>query len=578
LRHTRIAAVGADVADAPGRSEPMRIDRAGLTFGTGAFVVALALVSSVSCGRSKHDNFAGDGDGGAPGIDFSEAGSVYACQQASQTKSSVGCEYYAIHMDGTFSSNNGCFVSFISNTFDAPVHIDVAFDGRPLDVSTFVKIPRGGGRNIKYDDFDAHAGLAPGDVAILFLAGLPDPGVPKPEDISSPVPCPVAPALSSLTQIHGTGIGRAFRIRTDFPVVAYQMLPFGGGGAAVTGATLLLPTTAYGTNYVAVDAYTAGTRQGTDATSMNLVAAEDDTTITIRPKVDIVPGSIVPGASAGDTATYKLDAGQVLQITQTFELTGSPINSDKPIGLFAGQPCLDVIGPYCDHAEQQIPSINALGNEYVAATYRQRDVMPENPPWRIIGAVDGTELEFSSSVGGPSTVNLGDVAEFRTGTPFTVKSQDADHPFLLVGYMTGAQTINSSNGDADFVRAVPVPQYMDRYVFFTDPTYPETNLVVTRKRSDTGFADVSLDCAGILSGWSPIGDGTYEMTRIDLVRHDFQRQGNCDNGRHEMTSLQPFGLTIWGWGTSETTEFTGYVSYGYPAGQNLKTLTNIVVR
>ncbi len=312
---------------------------------------------------------------------------------------------------------------------------------------------------------------------------------------------------------------------------------------------------------------------------MNLVAAEDGTTITIRPKVDILPGSTVQGASAGSEATYSLNAGQTLQITQAFELTGSPINANKPIGLFAGQPCLDVIGPYCDHAEQQIPPIQSLGNEYVAATYRPRTEVAENPPWRIVGAVDGTRLVFSPAVAGaPSTLNLGDVAEFRTGASFTVKSQDADHPFLLVGYMTGAQTIGSAYGDADFVRVVPVPQYMERYVFFTDPTYPETNHVVTRKRGDSGFADVTLDCAGVLGGWTSVGDGGYEMTRIDLVRHDFQKQGACDNGRHEMTSAQPFGLTVWGWGTSETTEFTGYVSYGYPAGQNLKTLTNIVVR
>ncbi len=548
-----------------------------LSFLLGASVLGMALFASASCGRIVKNDF-GPEDAGPPPIDFAD-GAMYACQQASQTKSSVGCEYYAIHMDGTFSANNGCFVSFVSNTYDVPVHIDVAFDGRPLDVSAFAKIPRGTGRSISYEDFDAKAGLAPGQVAILFLAGLPDPGTPKPAEISAPVPCPVAPALSSLTQIHGTGIGRAFRIRTDYPVVAYQMLPFGGGGAAVTGATLLLPTTAYGTNYIAVDAYSAGSRQGTDATSMNLVAAENDTTITIRPKVDIVPGSTVPGASAGSETTFKLNAGQHLQITQTFELTGSPINSDKPIGLFAGQPCLDVIGPYCDHAEQQIPAIQSLGNEYVAATHRPRTSVAENPPWRIVGAVDGTKLAFSPSVAGaPSTVNLGDVAEFRTGTSFTVKSQDADHPFLLVGYMTGAQTIGSEYGDADFVRVVPVPQYMERYVFFTDPTYPETNLVITRKRGDAGFADVTLDCAGVLGGWTPVGGGDYEMTRIDLVRHDFQRQGACDNGRHEMTSAQPFGLTVWGWGTSETREFTGYVSYGYPAGQNLKTLTNIVVR
>jgi len=28
--------------------------------------------------------------------------------------------------------------------------------------------------------------------------------------------------------------------------------------------------------------------------------------------------------------------------------------------------------------------------------------------------------------------------------------------------------------------------------------------------------------------------------------------GNCNNGRHEIHSTKPFGLTVWGWGSGET--------------------------
>ena len=542
-------------------------------------VGALAISAGASCSRASKP-FDSRADAGNGVVDFGSDSGIHACQLADQSRSSVGCEYYAIHMDGTFGADNGCFVAYVANTFDQATHLDVSFDGTAIDLGQYAKIPRGGGRSMAYDDYDPVAGLAPRQVAILFLAGLAQPGAVTPGDISDPVPCPVAPALSALTQVHGTGIGRAFRIRTDYPVVAYQMLPFGGGSAAVTGATLLLPTSVFGTNYLAVNAYVGGDRAGTAQTSMNIVAAQDGTEVTIRPKVAILAGNGVDGADPNAPTTYKLNAGQHLQVTQGQELTGSPIASNKPIGLFAGHPCMDVpVGaPYCDHGEQQIPPIHAMGNEYAAVTHRARTSAPENPPWRIIGAVDGTTLVYEPSVGGPQTVGLGDVVEFRTSVPFTVKSQDADHPFLLVTYMTGASTTGSAYGDADFVRAVPSPQYLDRYIFFTDPTYPETNLVVTRRRHDGVFSDVALDCAGTLGGWAPIGtSGDYEYTRIDLVRHDFQKQGACDNGRHEMTSPKPFGVTVWGWGTSETAIFTGYVSYGYPAGQNVAPLTSIVV-
>ena len=76
----------------------------------------------------------------------------------------------------------------------------------------------------------------------------------------------------------------------------------------------------------------------------------------------------------------------------------------------------------------------------------------------------------------------------------------------------------------------------------------------------------------------PVGSsGEYEMVRTDLVRHNFQPQGACDNGRHEMTSDEPFGLWIWGWGTPETDIFTENVSYGYPAGENVVPINDVVV-
>jgi hypothetical protein len=72
--------------------------------------------------------------------------------------------------------------------------------------------------------------------------------------------------------------------------------------------------------------------------------------------------------------------------------------------------------------------------------------------------------------------------------------------------------------------------------------------------------------------------GSYEYTRVDLVRHDFQKQGNCDNGAHQASSTAPFGLTVWGWGSQETGAFgTTDVSYAYPAGAGVVPINTVVV-
>ncbi len=162
-----------------------------------------------------------------------------------------------------------------------------------------------------------------------------------------------------------------------------------------------------------------------------------------------------------------------------------------------------------------------------------------------------------------------------------MKSQDASHPFMLFALMSGSgwsQLADTSGyGDPDFVISVPPQQYLRNYVFFTDPTYPETNLVVVRAPNGSmSFDDVTLDCAGALTGWQPVGG--YEWTRFDLIRHDFVNQGNCSNGRHTIASKSPFGLWVWGWGTPETTTTTHNVSYGYPGGMNVQPINQVVIQ
>jgi hypothetical protein len=232
----------------------------------------------------------------------------------------------------------------------------------------------------------------------------------------------------------------------------------------------------------------------------------------------------------------------------------------------------------CDSAQQQIPPVRALGHEYVGVRYRGRaGGMDEVVPWRIVGAVNGTNLTWlpTKPANAPDKLDLGTVLEFDSTGPFIVKSQDSKHPFFLSEYMTGGELFDSE-GDPEWVTLIPPEQYLDNYVLFTDPTYSETDLVVVRSKakSDGMFHPVTLDCAGEIGGWMPIGD--YEYTRADLVTGNFMDVGNCSNGRHEMTSDAPFGVTVWGWG-SKAAMGTKLVSYAYPAGASIQPINDVVV-
>jgi hypothetical protein len=498
------------------------------------------------------------------------------CGAADAQKSSYGCDYYAVKPDLITDGKGACFAAYIANTWDVPVHITVDRAGQSWPTPNFIYVPQGQGQAITYTPYDPSAGLAVGQVGIVFLSHEnPTPSV-------LPI-CPKTPAVNAESGVKGTGVGDAFHIRTDRPVVAYSILPYGGGPSAATSATLLLPTSAWDTNYIAVNAY-AKSAITPGQPSLDLLAYQDNTQITILPKVAILQGPGVTGSGANQPITYTLNAGQYVQISQDQELSGSPIQSNNPIGVWGAASCLNVpvSQSACDSAHQQIPPVRALGSAYVGVRYRNRAAFPgeETPPWRLVGAVDGTALTWipQAPPGAPTSLDLGQVVEFNASGPFVVSSQDGAHPFYIAQYMTGSG--NQGEGDPEWVNIVPAGQYLDHYVFFTDPTYSETSLVVIRRRSQITqqFADVTLDCVGTLSGWQPVGD--YEYTRVDLVTGDFQNVGNCSNGRHEMSSDVPFGVTVWGWGGYSSCcppWYTKWVSYAYPAGASVQSINEVVV-
>jgi hypothetical protein len=497
-----------------------------------------------------------------------------ACEAAENNNASIGCDYYGVDMDAAMGPpQDACYTVFIANTSQGQAHMNIEWNGSFIDLAVHAKIPMGQGQSLTYGAYDPGKGLAPGEVAIVFLAYAPAGG-----PLMSNVACPVPAAIGTDAQISGNGIGKAFHITTDMPVVAYQMLPYGGGKAAATGASLLLPTSAWATNYVAVTAYDTeappiAVAQGP---SMNIVAMEDNTTVQMRPKSNIIGGGGLPAGTANQPYEIKLNKGQYAQITQAAPLSGSPITSDKPIGVFGGHQIMSIDRCCGDHGEQMIAPVRALGYEYVSAPHADRKPGSEERVYRIFGSVDGTQLTYDPPNIGPATVNLGQFHEIRSATPFTVTSQGSTHPFLMFTYMTGAGEQGEGGwGDADFVRMVPPQQYMSHYVFFADPTYPFTVLTVTRKKKDGKFSDVTLKCMGTIGGWQPVGSsGEYEITYVKLV-DAFAGQGGCNNGINVMDSEAPFGVWVWGWGSEGTN--TGWVSYGYPAGEGVLPINDVVI-
>jgi hypothetical protein len=292
----------------------------------------------------------------------------------------------------------------------------------------------------------------------------------------------------------------------------------------------------------------------------------------------------VVAAPAGTTTTYTLNAGQYIQWQDSTDMAGSVITSNHPVAYTGGtgymcRSSATSAGGGCDSGHQMIPPVSALGFEYVAPPYatRMASLAPESIFYRVVGTVAGTTLTYTPAItGAPTTLGVGQVVDFQTTDAFVITSQDAMHPFYVGQYMSGCEVTGGSRpgstgclGDEEFVNILPPAQWLSSYVFFTDPTYTTTNLVVVREANSSGqFADVMVDCLGTLTGWQPAGDGSrYEITNADIERTT--PVGSCVNGRHTASSAGAFNIMVWGLATA--------ASYAYPAGGNVGKINPVVV-
>jgi hypothetical protein len=519
---------------------------------------------------------------------------IAACAAAAANHGTLGCDFWIATPSADPTLLPACFAVFITNGWQKGATVEVSRDATSYDATKFSLIPSATTPSSSWPAIPA-SGIPVASVGILFLSQDPK----ATNDVDVPITCPIAPAVNASEGtavythvIPATGMGLAWHVTTDVPVTAYDILPYGGATSYYPSAELLIPTTAWGTNYYGV-VPSQGLYAAKAAQWGQVVAKEENTVVTVVPTVTLpsgASGGIVGAAPAGALTRYVLNAGQYLQWQNSEEMSGTIISSDRPVGFTGGiglefYTSKTSAGGALDSAHQQMPPIQSLGYDYVAPPYTTRMVSlaPESIPYRMVGAVNGTTLKYDPPVAAaPSALSAGQAADFETTAAFRVTSQDSEHPFYVGQMMTscgvtggsrpGCNVSNAADcclGDPEFVNILPPAQFLDKYVFFTDVTYATTNLVFTRVRGKAGFQDVTLDCAGALTGWQPVGsEGLYEVTNIDLVRAQTPN-GKCNNGPHTASSSAPFGVMVWG--------LDWYSSYAYPAGGNASPINTVVV-
>jgi hypothetical protein len=350
----------------------------------------------------------------------------------------------------------------------------------------------------------------------------------------------------------------AYRLQSTRPVTVYQYSPLEYETLATLSftndASLLLPTNAWGNEYVVASRNTLANQvPGFYA----VTAMEDQTTVTLTPSATGSPVAAGGGVPANGATQVVLDEGDVLQVYSSLEtsvdLTGTLIESDKPVQVIGGHRCMYVPDntPYCDHLEESMFPVTALAHDYIVTTplihIAGNDVESPNMV-RIIATEPQTTLSYDPpQPGAPAFLAAaGDFAEIAaTAANFEIA---ADKKIQVVQYMRGQEATNSLVGDPAMAMAVPTEQFRNVYLFHapTNYAYNYVNIVAPTN------AVVTLDGVAV-GGWSAIGNTGFSLARVPL--------DNGGNGNHTATSMSPFGISVYGYGVD--------TSYWYPGGSDL---------
>ncbi|MCY0995343.1 IgGFc-binding protein [Nannocystis sp. ILAH1] len=448
------------------------------------------------------------------------------CAKAQDALSSVGCEYYAV------DANNDPVESFDSQPYAVVVsNVDPDFTA---DVQ--VQVHNG----------NAWMTLQQTQVGPnnLYQFNLPDRHV-------------------NYTNLNARG---AYKIISDVPIIAYQFQPINGETSFTSDASLLLPVTVYDEYY-----YVIGWGESSFGNAqLNIVAAQDATTVQITPTVNTVAGGPIQAMVANQNYTLPvMNEADVIQIESSVAmLSGTFITSDKPIAVFSTHWCANVPNDgscCCDHLEEQVYGLQTWGTSYVASRFPVRNNgTPEPSYWHLFAAEDNTKVhidrhaEVTGIANNDFTMTKGQLMTMTVGGTVANPGDfvvTADKPIYLMQYMSSSFNTNvpaQQAGDPAMAQGVPVAQFRKNYVILVPSAWLYDRIVLTKKAGATIMLDGQPVAQNLFTKVGPADmPSEWEVARVP-----------SEDGVHVLESDEDFGVVVIG--------YDQYDSYAYPGGLDQK--------
>ena len=380
--------------------------------------------------------------------------------------------------------------------------------------------------------------------------------------------------------VDGSGVtNHSIKVSSSMPVIAYQFNPLNNSNVFSNDASLLLPVNTLGQRYIVASWPTSAGIEQLQVPSQSgyftVVAVEPgETTVTIQVSTATTAGPSVAALERGEQATVQLQQFEVLNIQaapfipesiedlfseELPDLTGSVVEATRRVAVFGGHEETSIAfnrtdrgagveSPCCaDHLEEQLIPLSVWSAEALCVKAKPRSDSGEKDIWRVISGAEGNTITTTPSIEGLDgvTLNVGEWVQVEVEESFKVEGTG---PLQAVQYLVSQEQTDERIGDPSMILAVPTRQYRDEYNILVPVGYDSDWVTVIRPQG----LEVTMDGAVLSATFESFADGAWERAYV-LV----------SPGVHTFSAAQPFGLIAYGWDNA--------VSYGYPAGLNLRT-------
>ena len=532
-----------------------------------------------------------------------EGSCVNLCNQASERRSNVGCEYFAVDLDN----------AVIDDTLNAAAQqFAVVISNPQTDVASDV--------TIEQDDSLPGAKNAPKSIA---TASIPPFSLRVfrlgPREVDG------SPDGEFNTGTHTALTRHAYRIHSTFPVVAYQFNPLENVNVFSNDASLLKPTEAL--TPVGDDLTPAYVALGWPQTIANssdpdtnfspqnpvslrafltLVGTTANTHVRVESTTRILGGGPVPATSAQGTLDFDLGPFDVLNLeTDDFnaDFTGSLISTNQALVVFSGSEASDapffdkLVNRKCcaDHLEEQLDPIRTSGQNFVATVSPSRTsaLAKAGAPigeaeqfeyFRVIATTSAQTHVTTSLTGEFAAFDLAGRGSFVTIPSTTHFTLESDAPVMLSSVSPSQQDANVPSGlpggDPSLIIMPPLEQFRSSYVFLTPDKYSFDFVRIVAPRDATVVFDgrsvdeidgcVSSDADGISDelrrksvGPSPYLVYTCQLSFPIIDPNKLSLSPGIQNdGVHRVEASAKVGVVVDG--------FDSFVSYAYAGGTELE--------